>query len=52
MVILVVFLLPYILRDFGIAFDPFNAALNFVLPWAFHILFLLSGHGGSGVVHV
>ncbi|HET8997329.1 MAG TPA: site-2 protease family protein [Acetobacteraceae bacterium] len=51
-VILVVFLLPYMLREFGIYFDPFAAALNFVLPWAFHLLFLLSGHGGSGVVHV
>ena len=51
-VVLVVFLLPYILREFGINFDPFTAALDFVLPWAFHILFLLSGHGGSGVVHV
>jgi len=51
-VILVVFLLPYILRDFGIDFDPFTAALDFVLPWALHILFLLSGHGGTGVVHV
>lgn len=50
-VVLVVFLLPYILRDFGIYFDPFTTALDFVLPWAFHILFLLSGHG-SGVVHV
>ncbi len=51
-VLLVVFLLPYLLREFGIYFDPFNAALETVLPWAFHVLFLLSGHGGTGLVHV
>ena len=52
LVILVVFLLPYLLRAFGINFDPFTAVLSAVLPWAFHLLFLLSGHGGTGVVHV
>ena len=52
LVVLVVFLLPYILRDFGIYFDPFNQALGAVLPWAFHILFQLSGHGSTGLIHV
>lgn len=52
LVMLVVFLLPYLLREFGIIFDPFTQTLNAVLPWAFHVLFLLSGHGGTGVVHV
>lgn len=52
LVVLVVFLLPYILRSFGIYFDPFTQTLEAVLPWAFHVLFLLSGHGGTGVVHV
>ena len=51
-VILVVFLLPYILREFGITFDPFTSVLDAVLPWAFHVLFLLSFHGVTGVVHV
>jgi len=52
LVVLVVFLLPYILRDFGIHFDPFNDVLETVLPWAFQLLFNLSGHGGTGLVHV
>jgi len=36
-------------------FDPFQAALETVVPWAFHVLFLLSGHGaslGQAVQHV
>jgi len=55
LVLLVVFLLPPLLAQFGIVFDPFQAALEAVVPWAFHILFLLSGHGaslGQAVQHV
>jgi Zn-dependent protease len=48
LVLLVVFLLPALLREFGIDFDPFNAALETVVPWAFHLLFFLAGHGGGG----
>ncbi|HTW69182.1 MAG TPA: site-2 protease family protein [Acetobacteraceae bacterium] len=54
-VILLIFVLPLLLGQFGIAFDPFRAALETVVPWAFHILFLLSGHGaslGQAVQHV
>jgi Zn-dependent protease len=52
LVVLLVFLLPPALREFGIAFDPFRDALNTVVPWAFRVLFTLSGHpiGGGGVV--
>jgi Zn-dependent protease len=52
LVVLVVFLLPPALREFGIAFDPFRDALDSVLPWAFRVLFTLSGHtvGGAGAV--
>ncbi len=53
LVILVVFLLPQLLHEFGIRFDPFGDTLNTVLPWAFRVLFELGGHGAAaGVVHV
>ena len=55
LVMLLVFLLPPLLGQFGIAFDPFQAALETIVPWAFHVLFLLSGHGaslGQAVQHV
>jgi Zn-dependent protease len=44
LVLLVVFLLPRMLADFGIAFDPFTALLNTVLPWAFRLTLVLAGH--------
>jgi len=43
-VVLVVFLLPLLLAQFGITFDPFQAALETIIPWAFHVLFVLAGH--------
>lgn len=53
LVVLLVFLLPPALREFGIDFDPFRDALDTVVPWAFNVLFYLSGHGaGGGGVHV
>ena len=54
LVILVVFLLPPLLREFGIDFDPFRDTLDAVVPWAFRVLFYLSGHDleGAGVTHV
>ena len=55
LVVLLVFLLPPLLGQFGIVFDPFQAALETVVPWAFHVLFLLAGHGaslGQAVQHV
>ena len=52
LVVLLVFLLPPLLREFGIAFDPFRDTLDAVLPWAFRVLFYLSGHaiGGADAV--
>ena len=50
-VLLVVFLLPALLRQFGITFDPFQAALGSVLPWALHWLLWLSGHPVVAVAH-
>jgi Zn-dependent protease len=44
LVLLLVFLLPHMLADFGIAFDPFSALLNTVVPWALRIVLLLAGH--------
>ncbi len=51
LVLLVVFLLPRMLADFGIRFDPFNALLNSVVPWALRLVMMLAGHdvGGSDV---
>ncbi len=44
-VILLVFLLPSLLSEFGIAFDPVRGALNTVLPWAFRLVLQAAGHG-------
>ena len=47
-VLLVVFLLPRLLAEFGIAFDPVGNGLGRVLPWAIRLVLQLSGHGGDG----
>ncbi len=51
-VVLLVFLLPRLLREFDIEFDPFGQALNTVLPWALRLVLLAGGHhvesGGDG----
>jgi Zn-dependent protease len=53
LVVLLVFLLPPLLGEFGINFDPFRDTLQAVIPWALNVLFHLTGHGlNSGVVHV
>ena len=44
-VLLVVFLLPALAREFGVAFDPFRQGLAAVLPWAIRMVLYLSGHG-------
>src|SRR5208282_734429 len=44
LVLLIMFLLPRMLVDFGIAFDPFSALLDTVVPWALRIVLLLAGH--------
>jgi hypothetical protein len=35
------------LADFGIAFDPFSALLNSVLPAALRVVLLLAGYGSD-----
>jgi len=55
LVVLLVFLLPPLLGEFGIVFDPFQAALETIVPWALHLLFFLAGHGSTmagAVTHV
>jgi Zn-dependent protease len=52
LVVLVVFLLPPALREFGIDFDPFRDTLDAVVPWALNVLFFLSGHGADGAAAV
>jgi Zn-dependent protease len=44
-VLLVVFLLPHLAREFGIRFDPVGDALNQLVPWAIRVIFELAGHG-------
>ncbi len=50
-VLLVVFLLPALLSQFGIAFDPFRAAMGRVLPWALRLVLGLAGHHLGPPVH-
>jgi Zn-dependent protease len=53
LVVVLVFLLPPLLGEFGINFDPFRDTLQAVIPWALNLLFHLTGHSlNSGVVHV
>ncbi|MDE2514709.1 MAG: site-2 protease family protein [Rhodospirillales bacterium] len=54
LVVLFVFVLPQLLPEFGIAFDPFGALLNTVVPAAIRLLLWLGFHagaGGSGGIH-
>ena len=48
LVLLVVFLLPRMLGDFGIHFDPAGALLYGLLPRALSVVMWLAGHGGGG----
>jgi Zn-dependent protease len=50
-VLLVVFVLPSLLGEFGIRFDPFHQVLGNVVPWAIHVLLTLSGHHVGPPVH-
>lgn len=45
-VLLLVFLLPHLLAEFGIRFDPVGSALNTLLPWAFNLVYRLAGLDG------
>lgn len=48
-VVLLVFLLPYLFPDF----DPFHQALSVVVPWAINLLLHMAGHGtATGYVHI
>jgi Zn-dependent protease len=51
LVLLVVFLLPNLLNEFGVRFDPFHQALGTVIPWAIQVLLTLSGHDIGVNVH-
>ena len=44
LVIVLVFLMPRLLAEFGITFDPFGQALETVVPWALRLVLLAGGH--------
>jgi len=44
-VLLGVFLLPNLAREFGVHFNPVGDALDVVLPWALGVILELAGHG-------
>jgi Zn-dependent protease len=44
LVLLLVFLLPQMLGDFGVRFDPFHWLLNTALPWAGQAVLWAAGH--------
>jgi Zn-dependent protease len=46
-VLLVLFVLPTVLAQFGVTFDPFQAAMGRVLPWAVQKIMQVTGHGGG-----
>jgi Zn-dependent protease len=51
LVLLIIFLLPRLLADFGIRFDPFGLLLDEVVPWALRLVLRLAGHDvGAGDV--
>ncbi|MEO8715390.1 MAG: site-2 protease family protein [Acetobacteraceae bacterium] len=50
-VLLLIFILPLALGQFGIAFDPFRQALDTVVPWSIRVALLLSGHSIGAPVH-
>ncbi len=43
-VILLVFLLPRLMAEFGIDFNPVGDAFNVAIPWAMRVIFMLAGH--------
>jgi Zn-dependent protease len=43
-VLLLVFLLPEAARGLGYRFDPVHDGLDRILPWAFHLVLVLSGN--------
>ncbi len=45
LVLLVIFVLPLVLAQFGLRFDPFQQAMDHLLPWAERIVLRISGAG-------
>lgn len=43
-ILLVLFILPLAFRQIGIVFDPFNEAFGVVMPWAVHVVLVLTGN--------
>jgi Zn-dependent protease len=43
-VILLVFLMPRLLAEFNIDFNPVGEAFEVAIPWAMRVIFLLAGH--------
>ncbi|MGH7043120.1 MAG: site-2 protease family protein [Acetobacteraceae bacterium] len=50
-VLLVVFLLPVLLGEFGIRFDPFRAVLGRLLPWSLRLVLAVTGHHMGPPMH-
>jgi Zn-dependent protease len=51
-VLLLLFVLPTVLGQFGVAFDPFQAVMGRVLPWAVEKVLWVTGHGGGDGIGV
>jgi Zn-dependent protease len=47
LVLLVLFVLPTVLGQFGVRFDPFQAVMARVLPWAVDKILQITGHSGG-----
>jgi Zn-dependent protease len=45
LVLLVLFILPLVMQQFGVRFEPFQDAMGAILPYAGHIILLLTGNG-------
>ncbi len=44
LILLVLFILPAVLGQFGVTFDPFRAAVSHILPWAERLVLTLTGN--------
>ncbi len=51
LVLLLIFVVPLALEQFGVAFDPFRQALDTVIPWALRVALNLSGHPIGAPLH-
>jgi Zn-dependent protease len=45
LVLFLLFILPVVMQQLGVRFNPFQDALNFILPHAQRIIFMLTGNG-------